>query len=177
MWRPRTEDLQRRADALSKYEDNSQWGLNPRVYEQILAQPELAGRRPACDLFADERTTKVPGAFYSRYWNPTALGIDGFARSWAPPTSGPAPFLYINPPFDQIGKVLRKVWEDRPDCVLIVPVWPRSWRALLHGLPIQARWLLPHVEDLCIPGPMVPNAYMRRPMALRYRIEALYVAW
>ena len=68
------------ADTHSKYEDNSQWELNPGVYEQILAQPELAGRCPACDLLADEHRTKVPGAFYSRYRNPTALGIDGFAQ-------------------------------------------------------------------------------------------------
>lgn len=38
-------------------------------------------------------------------------------------------------------------------------------------------WLLPPVADLRIRGQMVLNAFTRRPMALCYRIEALYIAW
>lgn len=83
--------------------DASQWGLNQRIYDRLLVQPELGGRRPAYGMFTDEYTTKVPGAFYSRYWNPTALGIDGFARSWAPFHRRAAPLLYVDPPFDQQG--------------------------------------------------------------------------
>ncbi len=165
------------ADALSKYEDESQWALNWEVFQLLCEQPELEGREPAIDLFADEYTTRVPHAFYSLYWNPNALGVDAFAQSWAPPEGGPRPLLYANPPFTQMGRVLRKIWDERPDCLVVLPTWPRAWRALLTGLPIRARWLLPHREDLCIPGPMVPRALHRRPMAPRYRVEAIYVAW
>lgn len=93
------------------------------------------------------------------------MGVDSFVHSWATPEGQEPPLLYANPPFGQIGRVLRKVIEERPDCLLILPVWPRGWRALLHSLPIRARWLLPHVPDLCIPGPAVPNVANRRPMA------------
>lgn len=117
------------------------------------------------DVFADEYTTKLPGSLYSRDWNPTALGIDGFARSWTPGIRQKAPLLYVYPPFQFLGRVLRKVIDDRQDCLLILPGWPQGWRALLFSLPIRARWLLPHVPELCIPGPMVSNAAKHRPLA------------
>lgn len=94
------------------------------------------------------------------------------------PSQGkPSPLPYTNAPFHQLGRVLRKGIEERLDCLFIVPVWPRSWRGLLHDLLIRARWLLKHDPNLCIPGPMVPNAANRRPMVPKYRIEALYVVW
>lgn len=63
VWRPQMEAWQMLADTHSKYEDNAQWELNPWVHELILAQPELGERRPVCDLFTDEPTTKAPGGF------------------------------------------------------------------------------------------------------------------
>ncbi len=50
----------------------------------------MEGRRPALGCFADSHTTKVPNAFYySRYWCPGALCVDGFVQDWAPPKQGP----------------------------------------------------------------------------------------
>ena len=50
--RPRMDDWQKHADALSKYKVASQWGLKPRIYNLLLAQPELGGHRPDIDMFA-----------------------------------------------------------------------------------------------------------------------------
>ena len=176
-WYPRTVFNQRQADALSKFEDASQWLLNPRVYQDLLQRPELGGRRPALDCFADSFTTKVPGSFFSRHWCPGSCGVDAFAQGWAPPAEGEVPLWLINPPFDQMGRVIRKIQEERPDCLLVAPVWPRWWAAILRDLPVRAQWTLPHVHDLCIPGPQVPKAAARAPKAPRYRIQVLYICW
>ena len=61
----------------------------------LLEHPELQGRQPDVDAFADEYTTKVLGSFYFRFWNPTALGLDGFAHSWAPNAQRAVPVLYM----------------------------------------------------------------------------------
>lgn len=50
--RPRMDDMQKHADTLSKYKNASQWGLKPRIYNLLLAQPELGGRRQDIDMFA-----------------------------------------------------------------------------------------------------------------------------
>lgn len=90
--------------------------------------------------------------------------------------AGLAPLLHVNPPFDQMGRMLRKVLEATE-----LPAHCFSTAAQLaglpHVLPIRARWLLHHIADLCIPGPMVPNTSIHCPMATRYGIEALYMAW
>jgi len=52
---------QRPTDALSKYEDVSQWLLNPRVYQELLRRPELGAE--AQHSIADSFSTKVPRAF------------------------------------------------------------------------------------------------------------------
>ncbi|KXZ45875.1 hypothetical protein GPECTOR_49g459 [Gonium pectorale] len=172
VWAPRTEPNQRAADALSKYVDGSQWLLNPAVYTEVEADARLCGRRPVLDLFADSYSTRIPGAFFSRYWCPGTLGVDAFAQHW-----GGRGLLYANPPFGRMGEVLRKLGDEKADCLLVAPVWPRWWRALLRNMPVRARWELPHRDDLCIPGPQVPNAGGRRPMHPRYRLEVLLIEW
>ena len=107
-------------------------------------------------------------------------GVDAFAQDWSSTAWGNGngrPLLYINPPFDTVARVLRKVQDERPDCILILPVWPRAWRVALASLPVRGRMTLPHREDLLLPGPQVPNAASRGPKAPRYRLEAVYVIW
>lgn len=63
LWQLRTEDRQHHTNALSKYENNSQWGLNHRICKLLLAQPELGGWRHDFGLFAGEHMTKGPEGF------------------------------------------------------------------------------------------------------------------
>ena len=93
-WQPRTHTEQQLADQLSKLEDGSQWALNQRVVERILAQQALGGRRPTIDAFADPWSKKAD-MFYSREWCAGTAGVDGFAQSWAPPREGPKPLMWI----------------------------------------------------------------------------------
>nr|AAM94957.1 reverse transcriptase [Volvox carteri f. nagariensis] len=183
VWYPRSREQQQQADALSKYEDGSQWMLNPTVYAKLWEHPCVHGRSPSLDVFADAHTTKVPGSFFAANWCPGVKGVDAFAQDWGSPGWGRRdggetvrPLLYINPPFSAVARVLRKVAEERPDCVLILPVWPRAWVAILRTLPIRAQMTLAH-RELFIPGPQVPNAAKRGPMTPRYRVQAVYVLW
>lgn len=98
-------------EALSKHEDNSQWEFKFTMSE-VLVQPELRGHRPVCNLFADEHPTQVPGFFTRNRRLCAQLG----AHNGKPP-----PLLYVNHPFHQIGRVLRKVLNEQPDCLLILP--------------------------------------------------------
>lgn len=133
-WRPRAEEIQRHADALSKYEDASQYQA---IYDKLLAQPEFEGRRPDVDVFADEYT-KVPGAFYARYWNPTVPGIDGLAHSWAPGERREVPLLYAYPPFQIFGQGVAE-GNGRQAGLSFDPAGVAAgWRALLLNLPKRA---------------------------------------
>jgi hypothetical protein len=66
-WRPRREELQQLADALSKVQDGSQWALNQQVYTSVV----LALLHRCCpgvadftvDLFADPSNAKVAAFF------------------------------------------------------------------------------------------------------------------
>lgn len=59
-------------------------------------------------------------------FEPSALGRR--LRSQLDPTEGiPTPLLHADLPFDQLGRVSRKVLDERPDRLLIASVWPRSW--------------------------------------------------
>ena len=175
VWHPRSEKWQQLADGLSKFEDGSQWCLDGKVYRRLWEEDCLRGRGPPLvDVFADEFSTKLPGRFFSRFWSPGALAVDAFAQDWG--EWGRDGLLYINPPFDQMGRVVRKVADDRPDCVLITPVWPRWWRVTLDGLPIKARKRLLS-PTLFWPGPQVPGMEARGPKVPRYAVEAVYILW
>ena len=174
VWYPRTELQQQHADELSKQRDPSQWSLNARVLAQVLRLSSLQGRTPQLDCFADAATTVVAGRFYSRSWNPDCLGVDGLAQSWAPVLSQPRPLLYIYPPFALVGAVVRKVADERPDCILILPRWPRWWQAALSRLPIREELQLPHCRDLLVPGPAAGTDKLRAP---QFRMMAYVVLW
>ncbi|GLC46806.1 hypothetical protein PLESTM_001928300 [Pleodorina starrii] len=176
VWRPRTDVQQRYADALSKYTDPTQWLLRAEVYDWLLCRPELQGRSPAFDLFADEFSTKVAGYFFSPHWSPSTRGVDALAQSWAGLRAGGQPLLYCYPPFGLLGPVIRKIADERVDVLLIAPVWPRPWRAMLLSLPVRQRWVLAQ-ERPCIPGPQAPGGEVRVRASLPYKLEAVYIAW
>ena len=72
---------------------------------------------------------------------------------------------------------MRKIADERVDCVLIASLWPRWWRVLLDCLPVRARRRPPHKATLFTPGPQVPGAAARRPKAPHYAVEAIYILW
>ena len=165
---------QQRADALSKLPELTQWSLHPGVYRSLWGARCLDGRTPDLDAFADEATTKVPGSFFSAKWSPNSLGINALAQSWTQPPGykgAGRPLLFINPPFELMGKVVRKLREELPDCVLIAPQWPRWWRNHLKAMPHRRHVTLLPGSDLF--GYHTPQGQelKRTP---QYRVEAWY---
>ena len=75
-----------------------------------------------------------------------------------------------------MGAVLRKIGNDSINCILVGPSWPKPRKALLHHLPVRKAVLLPHLQDLFIPGPHVPEAKaaQRHP---GYDVLAWYILW
>ena len=98
-------------------------------------------------------------------------------QPWAyDPKTGRRHLAYINGPFDKMGAIIRKIKEDKVDCILIGPVWPRHWMAVLSKLPVIETLTLSGRPDLCIPGPHVPK-HKRAPKHPRCMMKAWYIKW
>ncbi|GIL93327.1 hypothetical protein Vretimale_19753 [Volvox reticuliferus] len=169
VWYPRESNFQEAADALSKHPDLTQWQLRAEVFDSLWMEPCLGGRQPTVDAFADERSTKLP-KFYSPTWSPNSAGIDAFAQPWG----GPDQLLYINPPFQLMGRVVRKIRDEQANCVLVTPIWPRWWMVTLNRMPVRARHRLPHSGLFECPKGAGGTPMVKSP---RYAVEALYIIW
>lgn len=128
-------------DSKAKYSRND-WKLNPRWFQMLDAEwgPHHV------DTFASALNHHLP-----RYctWeaDSMALAQDAFSISWAGMN------VWINPPWVLIGRILNKVIRDGCDATLITPHWPsQPWFPTLLELLCGAPILLPHTEDLFLPG-------------------------
>lgn len=89
--------------------------------------------------------------------------------------------MYINGDFSRYGAVLHKVKQERVNCVIVYPNWPRYWRCLLDpkaagALPVRLAFDLPRPNNLCIPGSRVdPTKQRGRPP--RYLLKVAVVVW
>ena len=125
------------------------------------------------DMFASPTNTKVPGAYYSQYLGPGCKGLDSFSQKWGGQEKGQ--LAYINGPFGKMGQILKKVLEERVDCIIIAPSWPRPWSALWKMMPVRERVRLSHKEGMFRPGSMVPVTKQAR--VPRYEVAAYFVLW
>lgn len=177
-WYPRKNQRQAAADAWSKKVDNSQWALNPQVFQQWVANHPLITSRGGLtiDVFADNSTCKVP-RFYSRYWCPGTLGVNAFLHPWAlNQVSGDRELCYINGDFSRMGEILRKVIDERVNCAIVYPDWPRCWQVMWGSMPVRTCYTLPRRNDLCVPGARVdPSKRRGRPPS--YAIKVAIVLW
>jgi hypothetical protein len=125
------------ADRLSR-PDGETWSLN----RSVLSQVAIATRfRPEIELFADESNRILPD-FVALYPNRRALAVDAFSINWSR-----LPPLYANPPFSLLGRVLQKILEDRPEIMLIAPLWQsRPWYPML--LQADQLFRLPRFKNL-----------------------------
>jgi hypothetical protein len=177
LWRPRNDAEQQQADDFTKVVDNTDWSLQEEVYEGVVNHGCLEGRKPSLDVFASPTNSKVPGAYFSLYLGPGCKGIDAFLQRWdTEEAAGARHLAWINGPFDRMAQILRAVKDQRVDCIIIAPAWPRPWAALWSTLPVRAVVTLPHRRDLLVPGSLVA-VERRQPKAPKYKIQAFYVLW
>ena len=177
VWRPREDEHQQIADYWSKVKDDSAWELNPKAYAILISQPVLSGRTPTLDVFASSVTTKVLSSFYSKYLDVDSKGVDAFVQPWAfCRDTGARHLAYINGPFHRMGEIIRKISDEKVDCILVGPQWPRHWIAMLNRLPIRHSLTLPHWDDICIPSCYVSDHKRRAKLQHpRYKILAWFI--
>ncbi|XP_067319280.1 uncharacterized protein [Anolis sagrei] len=112
------------ADSLSRTtKNNHEWHLHPTQFKLITRK----WGTPRIDLFASPLNTHCP--LYCARLHPRAspgcLG-DAFLFHWTPG------LLYIFPPLPLLSPVIAKIIQDKSDCILITPWWPRQhWFAPL----------------------------------------------
>ena len=84
-------------------------------FEDILVG--LGVPRPPVDAFAMEANHLC-----SVWWGPGGEHENAFTQNWR------GQFLWMNPPYSMMDKVVHKLTEDGPSVILVVPDWPhRLW--------------------------------------------------
>jgi hypothetical protein len=174
-WYPRERANQQLADSWSKHQDPSEWSLSPRVTQEILANAVLACRPLTLDAFASTHTTKVAGAFYSRFHCEGTSGVDAFTHPWTLGTtpSQPRALVWVNGPFQDMGAIIRKILQEKVDAILIRPEWPRGWKATLAQLPVVTSVRLPPRQDMCVPSSQ-GHAHLA---PMKYMLVADFILW
>ena len=107
--------LNEKADYLSKIIDYDDWEIKPQLFRLL----EGKFGRHTVDCFADYNDCKVQ-KFYSRFWNPGAVGIDAFFHSWK---GGNA---LLVPPVPLASRVLVFMNSCKAQCTFVVPYWPSA---------------------------------------------------
>lgn len=131
------------ADEPSRYIDRDDWMLNRDTFRAL----EMDwGVRHDVDLFASATNRLVP-RFASRWPHPEAAAVDAFAIRW-----DQFERCWINPPWDFIPKVLRKLRLEQATATVLTPLWPTaSWWPDLTSLARRMRVFNPE------PGSFLPG--------------------
>ena len=112
-WIPRTEN--EKADYISRLIDFDDWQI---THDLFLGLEELWGTHTV-DCFTNYYTAKLP-RFFSRFWNPGALGIDFFAQELSSEN------CLVVPPVALVARVIRYLSLQKAMATLVVPLLPSS---------------------------------------------------
>ena len=151
------------ADFLSRNQDSStEWSLSKTSFEAII---DHFGVAPTIDAFASRINNKVH-KFVAWKPDPLAFGIDIFLQPLG------HEFFWAFPPFNQIGKFLKKVREEGADGIIIAPNWPSqvyysNLLSLLVDFPIMIRWR---------PGLLLNPRQEEHPMGKKLRLLGCYIS-
>lgn len=103
-----------------------EWELADDAYRFICKK----FNQPEIDLFAS-RLNKKCSKFVSWHKDPEAYKVDAFTLTWS------NYFFYAFPPFCLIIKVLQKIFFDKAEGIVVVPLWPtQPWYPLFRKLLI-----------------------------------------
>ena len=126
------------------------------VVDEIIS---FFGVKPELDAFASFSNRRC-----EKWWGPgSPHGEDAFSQSWSNQV------LWLNPPFDLLGRVLEKIIADRAHGILVLPDWPR-------------RRYLPKAQDLCMHFIQYPRGFKfferegwRRARGLKWPVSVMFV--
>ena len=105
------------------FHDATEWSLDKKAFSEIC---HIFGS-PDIDLFASRLNNKVAN-YCSWEPDPHSLHVDAFTVNWAKFDN-----CYVFPPFNLVGKVIRKLLlDDVKSLILVCPNWPsQPWYPLL----------------------------------------------
>ena len=123
------------ADSASRLRNlDGEWMLKPSIFRSLCR----AFYMPEIDLFASRLNSQLP-KYVSWKPDPSAFNTKAFAIDWADKN------LYAFPPFRIIGRLLKKLREDKATMLTILPLWPTQvWFPTALHLLADAPLLLPH---------------------------------
>ena len=140
---------------------DSEWQLDPLVFRKLCRLFFL----PDSDLFATRINTQL-SRFVSWKPDPDACHTNAFTLSW---TKG---LNYAFPPFSIIGRVLKKIQEDKATLLVVLPLWPtQTWFPTALQLLVAEPVLLPRE---CVFLPQSPA--LVHPMADKLRLAAMVLS-
>lgn len=101
------------ADDPSRFIDRSDWKLNPTTFAALSQRWGVH----SIDLFATGINAQVP-RFCTRWPTPSAVALDAFAIPW-----GSEERCWVNPPWDLLPHVLRKLRVEGASATVVAPLW------------------------------------------------------
>jgi hypothetical protein len=130
------------ADRLSRMVDKNDWMLNKRYFKML----DNKWGPHTIDRMASFTNHQVP-RYNSYHWDPRTEAVDTYTQTWTVENN------YINPPFNQMSRILAKIAEDQATCTVIAPIWPaQPWFQTLLKMSIDYPIKIPNQVDTFLPG-------------------------
>lgn len=136
------------ADGMSrKFKDHLEWSLSQDIFNSICTQ----WGKPDIDLFASRTNNKLE-RYVSWKPEPESWKIDAFSFTWS------NHFFYVFPPFSLVGRVARKLKQDKSRAILVAPLWTtQPWTAQIKHWAHQSRYFPRDGRNLQHSGPLRPE--------------------
>ena len=131
VWANREDPWQAQADFFSKATDLHDWGFLEAAVQWICRQLEVPYSAITLDAFATA-STAVCSRFIARYYDPRALAVDAFSRTW---NQSPGCYAWVNPPPRLVGRTLQHLSHNWCRAVVVLPTASRAWEPLIADLP------------------------------------------
>jgi hypothetical protein len=146
----------KRADALSRYNDHGDWTLRRDLFEAI----DRKFGPHTIDLFASAGNAQTE-RYYAEHWDDGAAGFDALSQDWR------GERCWCNPPFGLIGRTLQHARAQGATITLVFPGWERQpwFREAMRDAVACVE--LPLSRSAFIPG---PRARLHRPGVPDWRI-------
>ena len=135
----------------------AEWMLNRDIFKKLLKKWGPL----EVDLFAARHNHQLQ-RYYSYRPDPGAEAIDALAQSWKGLSS------YAFPPFNLLGRCLKKIRQERVQSVVVIaPVWQgQSWYPTMSESIVDLPILLPHSPHILVDPvgqihPLVRNNSLR----------------
>lgn len=142
------------------FHDDTEWAIELNIFRKIcskLGEVEI-------DLFAS-RLNKKCDNYVSWKPDPGACSIDAFCQKWN------SQRFYAFPPFCVIMKCLSKIFDDKAEGIIIVPLWfTQAWFPKLLKMLIDTPVILP-LNVLYL-----PYSTKRHPLKEKLRLMACLVS-